>query len=115
MTSFERIEGEGLTFLVFTAYGVDEAKKVAEGLGTYLEKMGISRKRAKSNSDDEKDTCSSKVDSFKRSSEIKSCPQFEVVFPLFYAQNERKLSEFNVAKMVRGMGFEPMQPYGNRS
>ena len=56
-----------------------------------------------------------KVDSFRRSSKIKRCSQFEVDFLLFYAQNERKLSEFNPAKVVRGMGFEPMQPYGNRS
>ena len=31
-----------LTFLVFIAYGGDEAKRVAEDLGTYLEKNGIS-------------------------------------------------------------------------
>lgn len=30
-----------MTFLVFIAYGGDEAKRVAEGLGTYLEKIGI--------------------------------------------------------------------------
>jgi hypothetical protein len=48
-----------------------------------------------------------KVDSFKRSSEIKSCPQFEVDFLPSYAQNERNLSEFYVPKIVRGVGFEP--------
>jgi hypothetical protein len=51
-----------------------------------------------------------KVDSFKRSSKIKSRPQFQVDFLPFYAQNERKLSEFNVLNMVRGTGFEPTQP-----
>lgn len=30
-----------MTFLVFIAYGGDEAKKVAEDLGTYLTKIGI--------------------------------------------------------------------------
>jgi len=48
-----------------------------------------------------------KVDSFKRSSEIKRCPQFEVVFLLSCAQNKRKMSESDAAKMVRGVGFEP--------
>ena len=49
----------------------------------------------------------SKVDSFKRSSEIKNNTQFEVAFLPSYAQNERNLSEFNLANMVRGAGFEP--------
>jgi len=48
-----------------------------------------------------------KVDSFKRSSKIKRRLLFEVDFLLFYAQKERKLSEFNLANMVRGVGFEP--------
>jgi len=53
------------------------------------------------------------VDSFKRLSKIKSRPQFEVDFLLFYAQNERKLSEFSLSKMVRGMGFEPSYKWKN--
>jgi hypothetical protein len=36
-----------------------------------------------------------KVDSFKRSSEIKNHLRFEVDFLLFYAQNGRNLSETN--------------------
>jgi hypothetical protein len=48
-----------------------------------------------------------KVDSFKRSGETKRCLQFEVDFLLFYAQNERKLSESNVRKVVRGVGPPP--------
>jgi hypothetical protein len=47
------------------------------------------------------------VDSFERSSEIKSCLQFEVDFLKFYVQKERKLSEPDIVKMVRGMEFEP--------
>jgi len=47
------------------------------------------------------------VDSFKRSSKIKYYLQFEVDFLLFYAQNERKLSEFKLGNVVRGVRFEP--------
>jgi hypothetical protein len=47
------------------------------------------------------------VDSFKSSSKIKSRLRFEVDFLLFYAQNERKMSEINPSKMVRGVGLEP--------
>jgi hypothetical protein len=47
--------------------------------------------------------CSSKVDSFKPSGEMKSYPLFEVDFMSFYAQNERKLSEFNLSEMARGI------------
>jgi hypothetical protein len=46
------------------------------------------------------------VDSFKRSSKMKSHLLFEVKFVLFYAQKERNLSEFNLAKMVRGIRFK---------
>jgi hypothetical protein len=47
------------------------------------------------------------VDSFKRSSKIKTPTQFEVDFLLFYAQNKRKLSESDATNIVRGVGFEP--------
>jgi hypothetical protein len=53
-----------------------------------------------------------KVDSLKRPSEIKRHPLFEVDFPPFYAQNERNLSEFNLAKMVRGWDLNP-RPCGD--
>ena len=56
-----------------------------------------------------------KVDSFKRSGKIKSYLQLEVNFLTFYAQKERKLSEFSLAKAVRGVGFEPTNPYGTGS
>jgi len=46
-----------------------------------------------------------KVDSFKRSSKIKSYLLFEVDFLLFYAHNKRNLSEFDLSKMVRGVRF----------
>jgi len=37
----------------------------------------------------------------------KYCPQFEVDFLLPCAQNKRKLGESDIAKVVRGVGFEP--------
>ena len=40
------------------------------------------------------------IDSFKRSSKIKSYPEFEADFLRFYAQNKRKTSDFNVSEMV---------------
>jgi hypothetical protein len=48
----------------------------------------------------------SEVDSFKSSSEMKSCLLSEVDFLQFYAQNERNLSESSVAEMVRGIRFK---------
>ena len=45
-------------------------------------------------------------------SEMKSYLLSEVDFISFYAQNERKLSESDLSKMVRGVGFEPTNPYG---
>jgi hypothetical protein len=63
-----------------------------------------------------RNTLARRVDSFKRSSEIKSCPQFEVDFLLFYAQNERDLSEFNPVKMVAGgrfkLSFKTVKSFG---
>jgi len=46
------------------------------------------------------------VDTFKRSSKIKRCLQFEVDFLKFCGQKERKLSEFAVANLVRGIIFK---------
>jgi len=40
---------------------------------------------------------------------------FEEDFLLSYAQNERNSSEFNLSEMVRGVGFEPTNPYCARS
>jgi len=38
---------------------------------------------------------------------MKSYLLSEVDSVAFYAQKERNLSEFNLAKMARGVGFEP--------
>jgi hypothetical protein len=47
---------------------------------------------------------------FKRSSEIKTCPEFEVVFLPFYTQNERKMSETDGSKLVQRVDLNPHVP-----
>jgi hypothetical protein len=42
-------------------------------------------------------------------------PLIEVDFIPSYAQNERNLSEFNLANMVQGVRFELTDPYGTGS